>query len=74
MKGSVFKHVKRSSFYRVEGVASLQSAGPIEEGAQIVIYRAADGTLWARPFREFLDGRFERVECGRQMNPEEGSS
>jgi hypothetical protein len=28
----------------------------------LTVYRADDGSLWARPGLEFADGRFERVD------------
>jgi hypothetical protein len=31
----------------------------------LVIYRGKDGDLWARPVREFRDGRFEPVGKAR---------
>ncbi|QPC87078.1 hypothetical protein GA830_10260 [Mesorhizobium sp. NBSH29] len=52
------QHVKRGSTYRIEGYASLQTTSPCEETAVLVIYRAKDGKLWARPHDEFNDGRF----------------
>ena len=27
----------------------------------VIVYRAEDGTVWVRPTKEFMDGRFERV-------------
>jgi len=52
------KHVKRGSFYTVLGDAVVQSSTMIEEGDRLMVYRADDGTLWARPVAEFIDGRF----------------
>ncbi len=55
------RHRKRGSTYQVIGKAELQVAGmfPPTEGDKLTIYRAEDGTLWARPTPEFEDGRFE---------------
>ena len=42
--------------------AKLQTAEPIEDGTVLVIYRAdEDGSIWARPRDEFLDGRFVAI-------------
>lgn len=53
------RHKARGSVYQEIGIAELQSATRIQEGAWLIIYRAKDGRLWARPTREFRDGRFE---------------
>lgn len=57
-----WRHKKRGSVYLEIGTAQLQSAGPILEPTTLVIYCAEDGTLWARPVDEFMDGRFELLE------------
>ena len=56
--GSRWRHLKRGSTYVV-----LMS-GIIEATNQIcLIYQSeADGRVWVRPAREFMDGRFERIE------------
>lgn len=42
--------------------AQLQAACSIVEGTVLVIYRAdVDGSFWARPRDEFLDGRFVAI-------------
>ena len=67
---SRWRHKARGTTYRITGWATLHSrtivALPISEGAArdvvIVIYESeADQTSWARPWTEFLDGRFERL-------------
>jgi hypothetical protein len=66
-----YRHVKRGSTYTKIGVAELQNSTGIEclEGAQLVIYRADnDGQLWARPEREFDDGRFEAIPAPAQVD------
>lgn len=64
------RHVKRGSTYHVLGDAEVQISVTrpqdhggrlIEEGDKLTVYRAADGTLWARFPDEFEDGRFEAV-------------
>ena len=56
-----WKHKTRGSIYREIGIASLQAGFPVGEGQALMIYRGADGKLWARPEGEFRDGRFEEV-------------
>ena len=60
------RHIKRGTEYDVLGFAELQSEefyGPTE-GALLVIYRGADGKIWAREDSEFNDGRFKRINRG----------
>lgn len=46
------------------GMAELQSAGAVPDGAKLTIYRCeVDGRLWARPTAEFSDGRFEEIRA-----------
>lgn len=66
-----WRHRKRGSVYQEIGRAQLQSSEPITEGSVVVVYRAADGRLWARPATEFDDGRFEKMtDC--KENRKEG--
>lgn len=63
------RHVKRGSTYLVLGDAEMQISRPcrpqdmgghlVQEGDKLTVYRAEDGTLWARFSDEFEDGRFE---------------
>ena len=53
------RHVKRGSSYQRVGTARVQASGLIAEDDAVVVYRAEDGSLWARPMDEFNDGRFE---------------
>ena len=60
-EGEVYRHRARGTFYTVVGRASLQTDRPIGDDEGLVIYRGENGELWARPVREFRDGRFEPV-------------
>ena len=57
--GEVYRHRARGTFYTIIGRANLQTDRPIADDEALVIYRGKDGALWARPVREFRDGRFE---------------
>jgi hypothetical protein len=59
--GQSYRHKQRGGAYTVVGRASLQTSRPIEDDQELVVYRGEDGRLWARPFNEFCDGRFERI-------------
>jgi hypothetical protein len=61
LAGEVYRHRGRGTFYTVIGRANLQTDRPIADDEALVIYRGKDGELWARPVREFRDGRFEPV-------------
>lgn len=58
-----WRHKKRGTTYTEVGTGSLQASdGVIGDGEFLVIYRSdTDGSLWARPFNEFHDGRFEAL-------------
>lgn len=59
---SIFwRHVKRNAMYEEIGRAALQSEQPVSENTVLVIYKSARGVLWARPEKEFEDGRFEKL-------------
>jgi hypothetical protein len=57
--GEVYRHRRRGTSYTVVGRANLQTDRPLGDDEALVIYRDKDGGLWARPVREFRDGRFE---------------
>ena len=60
-----YRHKKRGTVYEVIGSAELQVAGLApDEGDHLAVYRGEDGKLWARPYDEFHDGRFEALSKG----------
>lgn len=62
--GSVWRNKKRGTQYMVLNFVTLQcETGPDNEEAVIYMSRDAQGEshLWARPVKEFLDGRFEMI-------------
>lgn len=60
--GEIYRHRARGNYYTIVGRANLQTDRPIADDEALVIYRGKDGTLWARPVREFCDGRFEPTQ------------
>ena len=54
--GKNFKHRKTETVYHVTSLAYNEST--LET---LVIYHDANLVYWARPLREFVDGRFIRV-------------
>jgi hypothetical protein len=64
-EGEVYRHRRRGTVYTVIGRANLQTDRPVSDDETLVIYRGKDGDLWARPVREFRDGRFEPLPNGR---------
>lgn len=58
-----WRHKKRGSTYDEVCRAVLQASDPslLAEGAEVVVYRGADGRTWCRAAAEFGDGRFERL-------------
>jgi hypothetical protein len=65
--GEVYRHRRRGTLYTVIGRANLQTDHPLEDDEALVIYRDKDGKLWARPVREFRDGRFEPAPKGSNV-------
>lgn len=56
------KHIKRGNLYQTIHLATLQTSEPIEDGADVTVYRDEDGNVWVRPDDEFNDGRFESIK------------
>lgn len=53
-------------------VGRLQTERPLSDMARLVIYRCEQtGELWARPYSEFMDGRFEPAPPQGQQSKEE---
>ena len=66
-----FQHI-RGGIYTVVGAAKLQTAAPIGDMTELTVYRSIkDGSLWARPTVEFMDGRFAKVPNGRPSPPKD---
>jgi hypothetical protein len=60
--GSVWRHLRRKTSYRVIGEATLQTDVFLKDDDKVIVYRATDdGRLWARPFAEFAV-RFEHID------------
>lgn len=59
-------HINRkSSVYREYGRGRIQTAVPLTEGTEVVIYRSEkEGRFWVRPTSEFEDGRFRPLAEG----------
>ena len=62
--GSLWRHKKRGSVYRViDGSAQVQA--PEDSGLTdyevVVVYQSNAGETWVRRHSEFLDGRFEKL-------------
>lgn len=57
--GSIWRHRKRGTTYRVIGEAQLQTEGQLSDDAKVVVYQSNDdGKWWGRDFKEFAE-RFE---------------
>ncbi len=56
-----WRHKKTGGEYIVIDEAKLQTAKPVGDMTELVIYIAKDGTTWVRPKDEFHDGRFEEI-------------
>jgi hypothetical protein len=60
--GAKWRHARRGTTYEVVGEGRFQAdSGKYDDGT-VVIYRGDDGQVWVRPWVEFMDGRFERLE------------
>jgi hypothetical protein len=60
-RGERVRHKKRGTTYRIlTQRGKLQTSKPLADMVQLVIYQCEQtGELWARPYSEFMDGRFE---------------
>jgi hypothetical protein len=56
-----WRHKARGSVYEEIGRAVLQTNRKLGDDVDLVVYRGPDGSLWARPVEEFMDGRFESL-------------
>lgn len=57
LRGTLWRHRKTQGTYRILGKCRIEATG-----AEAFLYQGHDGTIWARPMDEFLDGRFEQLE------------
>lgn len=55
------RHVRSGGAYEILGSAHIQTTRALADMAEVIVYRGADGRLWARDKDEFHDGRFEEV-------------
>ncbi|WP_439527400.1 hypothetical protein [Pannonibacter sp.] len=56
LRGSLWRHRKTQGVYRILGKCRIEATG-----TDAFLYQGDEGTIWARPMDEFLDGRFERL-------------
>lgn len=60
--GRQFRHKARGTRYTMLGNGKVQcSESGLLDDENVVIYRGEDGSLWARRYAEFWDGRFEEI-------------
>lgn len=58
-----FRHKTRGTEYTLIGNGKAQcSPSGLLDDENIVLYRGDDGSLWARRYAEFWDGRFEEID------------
>lgn len=63
-QGELWCHVRSGGVYERLGTGLIQSEEPLRDMEAVVIYRGADGNLWARREDEFNDGRFVPIQQG----------
>ncbi len=62
-----YTHQKTHQPYTLVGFATVQTKTPLVDNDRVVIYESElHRSLWARPIREFTDGRF--VEISREVS------
>jgi hypothetical protein len=60
--GGTYMHMKTTGMYEVMGLARIQTAKPLKDMDDVVIYQSlGDGEFWVRPTDEFLD-RFKSMD------------
>lgn len=58
---AAYKHIKRGSTYQKLHVGKIQTAKPLNDYDNVVVYQSdADGSIWVRPVEEFEE-RFEEI-------------
>jgi hypothetical protein len=72
-----YRHKKTGGHYVIHGTAKLQTAEPVGDMTEVVIYYPedanpfdADTPLCARPIDEFFDGRFEEIPDAEPDTPD----
>jgi hypothetical protein len=58
----VQRRFRREAVRSQLGFAKLQCDANLLDECTVVIYRGRGGQKWARPYSEFMDGRFERLK------------
>ncbi|MFN4168829.1 MAG: hypothetical protein ACK4HD_11010 [Pannonibacter phragmitetus] len=58
LRGTRWQHRKTGGIYRIVGKCRIEATGE-----EAFLYQGADGTIWARPCGEFMDGRFEPLDA-----------
>lgn len=62
-----YTHQKTRQPYTLVGFATVQTRTPLADNDRVAIYESElHRSLWARPIREFTDGRF--VEISREVS------
>ena len=68
--GQHYRHVKSGKVVMPVGIALEESSG-----RKVVVYVEASplrDNVWTRPLDQFMDGRFELVEDGKELRPVAG--
>jgi hypothetical protein len=66
--GERWRHVKSGGEYEIVAIGRLQVSGELDM-AECVVYKSLRGSgdypvgsIWVRPLKDFLDGRFVKVD------------